>query len=116
MIVTMQSSVSVGANATNSNVVSQQRYERAPFAAKGGMYSTGSAAGLTAELNVGGNSVTPPTIVNANNRVPIVPDDFFTEFEVLQGQLIQVTVANTTGGALTFFWKITLEEADVVVG
>jgi len=117
MIVTMQSQVSVAANTTNSNVLSGQRYERSPFqAGVGNLYCTGSAAGLTAELNVGGQSVTPPTVVNAQNRLPVVPDDILTsEWEVMEGRLIQVTVVNTTGGALTFFWRIDIEEAEVEI-
>lgn len=111
--VVMQSSVSVGAGATNENVVDQQRYERSPFDAYGDLYCAGSALGLTAELNVGGVSVTPPTQVNAQNRFPVVPDDVLTEdWEVPKGELIQVRVVNTTGGALTFFWRIELEEAE----
>jgi hypothetical protein len=115
MVLTMQDSVSVAANGTNNNVLSGQRFERSPFTgAIGNLFCTGSATGLTAELNVGGTSVTPPTKVNVQNRLPVVPDDILVQgFEVLEGRLIQVTVVNTTAGALTFFWRIDLEEAQV---
>ena len=113
MNVTMQDSVSVAANGTNTNVVSGQRYDRVPFNAIGNLFCTGSALGLTAELNIGGNSITPPTKVNAQNRLPVVPDDILTqEWEAPEGKLVQVTVVNTTAGALTFFWRIDLSEAD----
>jgi len=113
MKVAMQSSVSVGANATNANVLSGQRYERTPFNAYGGLYCTGSALGLTAELNMAGTSITPATQVNAQNRLPVVPDDILIDgWEVPVDKLIQLTVANTTGGALTFFWRIELEAAE----
>lgn len=112
MKVTMQDQISIAANSTNANVISQQRYERSPFNAIGDLYCTGSATGLTAELNVGGVSVTPPTQIGAQNRLPVVPDDILVEdFEAVGGSLMQVTVVNTTGGALTFFWRIDLEEA-----
>ncbi len=111
---TMQSSVSVGANATNDSVLSAQRYVKPPFNALGTLFCTGSALGLTAELNVGGRSVTTPCAVNAQNRLPVVPDDVLVDgFEAVQEQLIQLTVVNTTGGALTFFWRIDLEVVDV---
>lgn len=111
MKVTMQSSVSIGAGATNENVLTGQRYERAPYAAYGGLYICGSAVGLTAELNVGGRSITPPTSVNTQNRFPVVPDDSLTEgWEVNEGELIQVRVVNTTAGALTAFWRVELAE------
>ena len=106
----MQSSVSVGANATNTSVLSGQRYEKPPFNAYGTLYACGSALGLTAELNVGGRSVTPPVGVGAQNHFPIVPDDVLIDgWEAVREQLIQVTVVNTTGGALTFFWRVEFE-------
>jgi len=112
MKVVMQSSVSVAANSTNENVVATQRYERAPFACIGGLYICGSAVGLTAELNVGGTSITPPTSVNTQNRFPVVPDDSLAmDWEAYPGQLVQVRVVNTTAGALTAFWRIELDEA-----
>lgn len=116
--VAMVIQVSIPANSTNQNVLTQQRFERVPYqAAIGRLLCTGSAAGLTAELNVGGVSITPPTVVNANSRVPIVPDDeLLGEWEALGGQLIQLSVVNTTAGALTFFAKIELQEAQLQVG
>lgn len=110
--VTMQGSNSIAANATNSNVLTGERYERAPYNAMGGLYVTGSAAGLTAELNVGGDSVTPPTQVNTQNRFPVVPDDILVaDWEAIGGNLIQVTVVNTTAGALTVRWRVDLSFA-----
>jgi hypothetical protein len=115
MRVAMQDSASIAANTTNTSLLSGQRYERCPFdIALGGLYVTGSALGLTAELNVGGNSVTPPTKVNAQNRFPVVPDDsLIEEWQAMNGQLIQLTGVNTTAGALTIFWRIVLVEAGV---
>lgn len=111
MNVVMQNSVAVGAGGTTESVLTGQRYERPPFNAYGSLYLAGSAAGLTAELNVGGASVTPPTAVNAQNRYPVVPDDSLVEgWEVAAGDLIQLRAVNTTGGALTLFWRVELEE------
>lgn len=117
MVVTMQGLEAVAANATVQNVLTGERYERSPFTgALGALYACGSAAGLTAELNVGGQSVTPPTNVNTQNRYPVVPDDVLvSQWEVMEGRLIQVTVVNTTGGALNFFWRVDLEEAEIEI-
>lgn len=116
MRVVMQNSVSIGAGATNENVLSGQRYERSPFPALGGLYVCGSATGLTAELNVGGRSVTPPTAVNTQNRFPVVPDDsLVTDWEANEGELIQVRGVNTTAGALTLFWRVELDDASEMV-
>ena len=113
MIVTMQDSVSVGANSTVSNVVSGQRYDRSPFDAIGNLYCTGSAVGCTAELNIGGVSVTPPTKVGSQARYPVVPDDILVQgWEAPNGKLIQITVVNTTGAAITFYWRVDLEEVN----
>lgn len=112
MKVCMQQMIAVGAGATNNNVLTGQRYERPPFNAFGTLYCTGSAAGLTAELNIGGASVSPPMGVNVQNRFPVVPDDLAIDgWEAVAEKLIQLTVVNTTGGALNFFWRIELEEA-----
>lgn len=114
--VTVQLAVSVAANSTTENVLTGNRYERSPFPiARGVLFCTGSAAGLQAELNVGGRSVTPPNTVNAQNRLPIVPDDLMTaDWLAYSGELIQIRVQNTTGGALTFNFKMELEEQEVV--
>jgi hypothetical protein len=113
MIFTMQGSSSVAANTTTENVLSGQRYERPAFNSFGNLYACGSASGLTAELNVGGQSVTPPVTVNAENKLPIVPDHILVGgWEAPAGSLVQVRVANTTAGALTFFWRVDLEVAE----
>lgn len=105
----MQGQNSVAANTVNANVITGQRYERPQFDCVGGIYGNGSAAGLNMELNVGGVSITPPITVNAQNRLPVVPDDSLVDgFEVVAGSQLQVTVTNTTGGALTFFWRVEL--------
>jgi hypothetical protein len=105
----MQGSTAVAAGVTTDNVISGQRYESPQFNCEGTLYLTGSAAGLKAELNVGGVSITPPITVNANNRVPIVPDDLCVDgWEVAAGSLIQLSITNTTAGSLTSYWKIEL--------
>jgi hypothetical protein len=113
--VTVQLAVTVVANTTTENVLAGNRFERAPFLAKGILLCAGSAAGLQAELNVGGRSVTPPTTVNAQNRLPVVPDDTLTaDWLVDRGELIQIRVQNTTGGNLVFNFKMELEEMELV--
>jgi hypothetical protein len=109
MIFCMQGTNQILANTTNNNVLTGQRYERAPAPCYGSLYVTGSAIGLTCELNCGGVSVTPPTGVNIQNRYPVVPDDVLCQgWEVGTGKLIQVTVVNTTGGNPNVFWRVEL--------
>lgn len=110
--VIMQGQTVIAANSTNLNVLTGQKYERSPGDALGMLYINGSAAGLTAELNVAGMAVTDQIVVNTQNRLPVVPDDLAVdEWLAGEGDLIQLKVANTTAGALTVFWRVELIEA-----
>lgn len=107
-----QVETATGANATTDNVLQGRRFERAPFDGYLSIYATGSAAGLQTEINVGGRSVSQRMPINTNNRLPLVPDDFLVgEVEAYQGELIQITQANTTAGSLTGRYRVELEQA-----
>lgn len=109
----MQGVTSIAATTTTENVLSGQRYERAPFNGVGRLYLTagGTIGQVNTELNVGGRSITPPTPASIQNRVPLVPDDSVVEdWEFATGELIQLRVQNTSGGALNCLWRIELEE------
>lgn len=116
--VMMQKSISVAANTTNENVLSGLRYERVPFGvALLGFFGTGSAAGLTVEINIGGKSVSDPITVNAQNRLPVVPDDeLISDVQASGGELVQLRVVNTTAGALTFNYKVEMQEFEYQPG
>jgi len=110
MKVVMQGTSSVPANDTIPNVLTGEKFERAPGNAMGACYNTGSATGLKATLNVGGNSVSDTVNVGAANRTPVVPDDLLIDdWEAPSGDLIQLTVENVTGVALTYQWRIELK-------
>lgn len=114
MNVCMQGQTAVAANTQVDNVLTGQRYERSPWPALGSLYVNGSAAGLRAELNVGGVSITPPVTCNVQNRSPVVPDDvLISGWEVMPNALLQLTITNTTAGALTAFWRTELQEVSV---
>ena len=109
----MEIEVSVAANDTEENVLQGQRFERMPFDGFVSLLSSGSAAGLRHELNVGGESASPRMPVNAQNRSPVAPDDLIiADVEALQGELLQLTVANTTAGALTYRARVLIEMAE----
>lgn len=114
----MQKSKSIAASTTEENVLSGTRYERSPFElALMSVYATGSAAGLTCEINVGGESVSDPVTVNAQNRLPVEPDDLLVDqVTVKAGQLIQLRVVNTTAGALSFNYKVSIQEMEYQEG
>jgi len=107
----MQGTTTVAANGTVNNVLAGEKYERPPGNAKGTLYLTGSATGLEAAINVGGVAVSDTVTVNAQNRTPQVPDDLLIDdWDAIINSLIQLTLFNTTAGALTAQWKIVLND------
>lgn len=106
------------ANTVVPNVLAGNRYERCPYpVGQGKLLCTGSAAGLTVELNIGGRSISPVCNVNIQNRVPVEPDDTICkDFNAFSGELHQITVANTTGGNLNFFFRFEMDEMEYQQG
>lgn len=110
----MEVAPSVPANSTTENVFQGQRFERLPFDALVDLAVTGSAAGLEYELNIGGRSVSARVPASTENRSPIIPDDIkVANAEGFVGELVQLTVTNTTAGALTIFARVIMEEAEM---
>ncbi len=97
---------SVAANTVIANVVAGKLHEfiERPSAVR--LYSSASAVGLNVTLVVGGRTVCQDQEVNAQNRMPIMPDDFVAEVGGLPGQRILVSWRNTTGGAITGFTRV----------
>lgn len=98
---------------TTQNAFTGQLYERAPFSGWGALYITASVAkNSTASLNVGGVQVADGMTVNAQNRVPIEPDDvvlkefYFDEGELLRLQLISLAACDV-------FWAAVLHPSEV---
>lgn len=112
-----QLSVSIAANTTNPSLFGQTRFEYASVNGFLNIYLNGSALGLTARLIIGSNEVIESSQVNAQNRMPVVPDDLlFGGIQVRAGQRITLEVSNTTAGALTAFARLEMESAQGWVG
>lgn len=110
MKVAMSVQTAVAANSTNNNVVRDEQYQTVPFDGLLRLLATGSAAGLRHTLIISGTSILDAGFVNAQNRVPVTPDDeVVTMVEVFQGQQIFLKVQNTTAGALTYNGLIEIE-------
>lgn len=100
--VAMAYQASIAANTQVDNIIAGQQYQTAPFDGYLAVRVCGSAAGLRLSLNVQGVSKLSRLFVNANNRVPIQPDDvIISGIPVRAGQQITVPAENTTAGALT---------------
>ena len=100
---------SVGANATVANVVSGKIHEFLTEASVVRLYATASAVGLNYSFLVGNESVVQDQEVNAQNRMPIIPDDFVAEWGGLPGDRIVISPRNTTGVAITAFTRVEVE-------
>ncbi len=106
--------VAVGAGVNVLNMLTGNRFERCPYdIGEGKLLCTGSAVGLTVELNIGGRSISPVCDVNIQNRVPVEPDDTIAkDFLAYKGELQQISVVNTTGGPLNFFYRLEMVEME----
>lgn len=108
--------LSIAANTTDSNVfdTNGNRIRTVPKeyrVAKLTVFMTGSAAGLEASFFAGSQNPMENSRVNAQNRIPVVPDDVvLTDVFVEGGEQLQLTVANTTAGALTVFYRVEIED------
>ncbi len=103
---TMQGSVSVGANAVSANVLAGQLFEFLPQNAQVVLSVTGSAAGLNTTLLAGGVTLINDQAISSANRFPVIPDDILTQEVIPAGARLLLTFRNTTGGALTAFWRV----------
>lgn len=103
---TMQNSLSVAANSVSANVLAGQLYEFLSQNSQIVLSCAGSAAGLNVTLLAGGVALINDQAINGANRFPVIPDDIITQELVPAGARLLLTFRNTTGGALTAFWRV----------
>lgn len=110
----MSNVTTFAAAGTNENLLVSERYVRPPVNCIGRVLAAASVAkNTTLELNVGGVSISPPMLVNSNNRPPLEPDDqLIAMFEAPEGKLIQLRAVVLA--ACDVFWRVELEEASMV--
>lgn len=101
----MQDEVSVAANTISANQLSGLQFEFLDRPRPVRLYATGSATGLRVNFNIGGLNFINDSRISLQNRPPVVPDDFVLEVPVAVGRML-LTFRNTTGGALTAFWRV----------
>lgn len=72
---------------------------------------TTSAAGMLAEGWIGQRNVIERGQCSIQNRIPLEPDDVVERnLPARPNERIRLYMNNTTGGALTAFYRITIEE------
>jgi hypothetical protein len=101
---TMQDSVSVAANSVSSNQLSGQLYEFVPQGANVTVSCTGSATGLRVSF-ICGVPLIEDQAIGLQNRFPLIPDDVIHSGPVPGGRMV-LKFRNSTGGALTAFWRV----------
>lgn len=101
---------SVAANATEANVLSGKLHEFVTEPSIIRIYATGAAVGLFLSALVGGESVIQDQEVSAQNRMPLVPDDFLAEVGALPGDRVLVSLRNSTGVAIIGFSRVEVEQ------
>lgn len=99
----IQKETSVAANSviTNENLWAGSAFE---FAQMNGLLSiglVGSATGLVSTVQCGSRVLLEESPLMVLTTMPIIPDHFYYNDAVLQGERIVCRVRNTTGGALT---------------
>lgn len=106
---TMTDRQSVAANATVANVLAGKLHEFVTQQSVVRIYSTAAAVGVFISALVGGESVVQDQEVSAQNRMPIVPDDFIAEIGALPGDRILVAQRNSTAAAIVAFTRVEVE-------
>lgn len=100
---------SVAANASVVNVFADALHYRLKGFARILLYGTASAVGLNASLYIGDELFLDDQEVSAQNRMPLVPDDFVVEAAGRPGDEIVVRWRNTTVGAITGFVRVDIQ-------
>lgn len=109
--VMQRGAVAIANNTVDQQLLSGLRYERAIKPSFMKILMTSSAAGMSRQLFVANENVAPPSAITPNNRVPQDPFDVtIRDVEVEPDKLIELSVTNTSGGALNVFWRQVLKE------
>jgi len=112
----LSNSVTIPANTRINNVLSGSKWERVPIQFASGalvdLAVTGSAVGLDVQFSVGERVAVERSAAGTANRRPLIPDDVLAgDIESYPGELLQLEATNTTAGALTLFYTLSIEEA-----
>ncbi len=98
--------VSVAANSLSANVLAGELFEYLPRATAVSVFVTGSALGLRVSYSIGGEIQVDDATINAQNRMPVVPDDLLLKAGGRRGERQILKFRNTTAGALTANWLL----------
>ena len=99
---TVQKETSVGAGATNDNLLSGSAFEYCRTNAIVSIGCVASATGGFITIQSGPDIVLEESPPKVATTMPVQPDDFFYNFAASAGDRLVLKARNPTGGALTF--------------
>lgn len=102
----IQQEVTIGANATNENILQNSLYEVIPFDARIEIGLSAAATGLLIDCYSGLDTVAEQYRPPENNRVPVYPDDFALVDAAGAGEKLKVRVRNTTGAGILLRYTV----------
>jgi hypothetical protein len=113
----IQDVISIAAAGTNSNVLSGKTFERVPSGIFALLSLAETGAGVVGDMfrafNVGGSIALERGGISILNRIPLKSQDMVAdEIAAGEGDLLQLTVENTSAGALNYFYCVGIEEID----
>ena len=111
LILVNGTALSVAANATSSEQVSSSTYQFVPFTGRATIAARGSATGLTIQLAAAGQTLCNDQVIPFTGTAGAISvlDHGVVDFPVEEGSRIEMRFRNTTAGALTVDYILTLE-------
>jgi hypothetical protein len=107
----IQRQVSIANNTVDADQFPNLRYERPQTDSIVQLFGTASAAGLTRQVYVETTQAAPSSAIAPLNRMPQDPFDSLVDgVQVPKGKKISLLFSNSSGGALTAFWKAKFRE------
>lgn len=97
----IQGRTSVPLSSVNDNVLAGSQFEFAPYNAlvEFGLAADANAADLRVDVYSGQDVLAEGLEPNAQNRVPLYPDDFILQDVVRAGERLKIRVRNTSAAA-----------------
>ena len=111
LILVNGTALSVSANTTSSEQVSSSTYQFVPFTGVASLAARGSATGLNIQLAAAGQTLCnnqPIPYTGTAGAISVI-DHEVVYFPVEEGSRIELRFQNTTGGALTVDYILTLD-------
>jgi len=97
----IQRETSIGANATDPNILSGSAFEILRQNSVVSMGVVGNVTGLVATIQAGSDVILEESPLTVKTIMPVIPDDFAYQDVAAQLDRLVIRVRNTTGGAIT---------------